>query len=217
MLLGLTTWVLNCNIYFATFIRLSSHRRSILLVFLFFLSFDTDYLLIPFEIPAVQISIWCSDIVVGIHWVLAGCSQRIYELVVRHYLACVSQPAIGYGTTATVDIAGERFTATGLMITAVSVFLWMLNCHFLLKLLSCHLITFLATCMSQYHRHVHFMYFYFFGTVQKNYLDVYRFDNWGTSTIPKFEVGQQVYSFTVGPPFMILLYKLLTLGQESSN
>lgn len=68
---------------------------------------------------------------------------RIYELVVRHFLACVSQPAIGYGTTATIDIAGERFTATGLMITA------------------------------------------------KNYLDVYRFDNWGTSTIPKFEVGQQ--------------------------
>lgn len=68
---------------------------------------------------------------------------RIYELVVRHFLACVSQPAIGYGTTATVDIAGERFTATGLMITA------------------------------------------------KNYLDVYRFDSWGASTIPNFEVGQQ--------------------------
>ncbi|CAK9208461.1 unnamed protein product [Sphagnum troendelagicum] len=44
--------------------------------------------------------------------------KKIYELVVRHYLACVSQPAIGYGTTATVDIAGEKFTASGLMITA---------------------------------------------------------------------------------------------------
>jgi DNA topoisomerase-3 len=47
--------------------------------------------------------------------------KKIYELVVRHYLACVSQPAIGYGTTATVDIAGEKFTASGLMITAVCV------------------------------------------------------------------------------------------------
>jgi DNA topoisomerase IA len=64
--------------------------------------------------------------------------------VVRHYLACVSQPAIGYGTTATVDIAGEKFTASGLMITA------------------------------------------------KNYLEVYCYDSWGTSTIPNFEVGQQV-------------------------
>lgn len=38
--------------------------------------------------------------------------------------------------------------------------------------------------------------------VQKNYLDVYRFDNWGTSTIPKFEVGFQVDYFTSGPSFM---------------
>ncbi|KAI5070985.1 hypothetical protein GOP47_0013236 [Adiantum capillus-veneris] len=68
---------------------------------------------------------------------------RLYELVTRHFLACVSQPAIGYGTTASIDIAGENFTASGLMITA------------------------------------------------KNYLEVYRFESWGGSTIPTFEVGQQ--------------------------
>lgn len=46
--------------------------------------------------------------------------QAVYEFVVRHFLACVSQPAIGFGTTASIDIAGEQFSATGLMITAVS-------------------------------------------------------------------------------------------------
>ncbi|BBM97047.1 DNA topoisomerase III [Marchantia polymorpha subsp. ruderalis] len=69
--------------------------------------------------------------------------RRVYELVVRHYLACVSQPAIGYKSTASIDIAGETFTATGLMITA------------------------------------------------KNYLEVYIYDSWGTSTLPTFEIGQQ--------------------------
>ncbi|KAL2651189.1 hypothetical protein R1flu_019317 [Riccia fluitans] len=44
--------------------------------------------------------------------------RKVYELVVRHFLACVSQPAVGYKSTASIDIAGETFTATGLMITA---------------------------------------------------------------------------------------------------
>ncbi|GBG41772.1 hypothetical protein CBR_g74987, partial [Chara braunii] len=44
---------------------------------------------------------------------------RLYELVTRHFLACVSQPALGYETTATIDISGEKFRARGLMITAV--------------------------------------------------------------------------------------------------
>ncbi|KAK8966882.1 hypothetical protein KSP40_PGU015401 [Platanthera guangdongensis] len=39
---------------------------------------------------------------------------------VRHFLACVSQPAIGAGTTVEIDIAGEQFSATGLVIIAVS-------------------------------------------------------------------------------------------------
>ncbi|PKA51264.1 DNA topoisomerase III [Apostasia shenzhenica] len=44
--------------------------------------------------------------------------KRLYELVVRHFLACVSQPAVGAGTTVEIDIAGEQFSASGLMIIA---------------------------------------------------------------------------------------------------
>ncbi|XP_020586433.1 DNA topoisomerase 3-alpha [Phalaenopsis equestris] len=44
--------------------------------------------------------------------------KRLYEFVVRHFLACVSQPAVGAGTTVEIDIAGERFSATGLAIIA---------------------------------------------------------------------------------------------------
>lgn len=46
--------------------------------------------------------------------------QRLYEFVVRHFLACVSQPAVGAGTTVEIDIAGEKFSASGLVIIAVS-------------------------------------------------------------------------------------------------
>ncbi|KAL4183811.1 hypothetical protein AMTRI_Chr11g156980 [Amborella trichopoda] len=69
--------------------------------------------------------------------------HRLYELVVRHFLACVSQPAIGAGTTVEIDIAGEVFVASGLMI------------------------------------------------IEKNYLEVYRFESWGGSTIPTYAFGQQ--------------------------
>ncbi|KAF8018677.1 hypothetical protein BT93_H3544 [Corymbia citriodora subsp. variegata] len=44
--------------------------------------------------------------------------HRLYELVVRHFLACVSQPAIGAETTVEIDIAGEQFAATGRVIIA---------------------------------------------------------------------------------------------------
>lgn len=47
-------------------------------------------------------------------------SQRLYELVVRHFLACVSQPAVGAVTTVEIDIAGELFSTSGRMILAVS-------------------------------------------------------------------------------------------------
>lgn len=46
--------------------------------------------------------------------------QRLYELVVRHFLACVSQPAAGAETVVEIDIAGERFSASGRVILAVS-------------------------------------------------------------------------------------------------
>nr|XP_043611083.1 DNA topoisomerase 3-alpha [Erigeron canadensis] len=44
--------------------------------------------------------------------------KKVYELVVRHYLACVSQPAVGAGTTVDIDIAGEMFSARGRIILA---------------------------------------------------------------------------------------------------
>ncbi|XP_040371096.1 DNA topoisomerase 3-alpha isoform X3 [Rosa chinensis] len=51
----------------------------------------------------------------------SGWSQdhnRLYELVVRHFLACVSQPAVGAETTVEIDIAGEMFSASGRVILA---------------------------------------------------------------------------------------------------
>lgn len=45
--------------------------------------------------------------------------QNIYELVVRHYLACVSKAAVGAETTVEIDIAGELFSACGRVILEV--------------------------------------------------------------------------------------------------
>ncbi|KAM7513869.1 hypothetical protein LguiA_003452 [Lonicera macranthoides] len=44
--------------------------------------------------------------------------RTLYELVVRHFLACVSKPAVGAETTVEIDIAGESFSATGRVILA---------------------------------------------------------------------------------------------------
>ncbi|CAL5324055.1 unnamed protein product [Camellia sinensis] len=52
----------------------------------------------------------------------SGWSQdhhRLYELVVRHFLACVSKPAVGAETTVEIDIAGEMFSASGRVILEV--------------------------------------------------------------------------------------------------
>ncbi|MCD7472325.1 DNA topoisomerase 3-alpha [Datura stramonium] len=46
--------------------------------------------------------------------------HRVYELVVRHFLACVSQPAVGAETIVEIDIAGESFSACGRVILADS-------------------------------------------------------------------------------------------------
>uniref|UniRef100_A0A914C8T8 DNA topoisomerase n=1 Tax=Acrobeloides nanus TaxID=290746 RepID=A0A914C8T8_9BILA len=40
----------------------------------------------------------------------------LYELVVRHFLACVSRDASGQETKITVEMGGEEFVATGLMV-----------------------------------------------------------------------------------------------------
>ncbi|KAM5152554.1 DNA topoisomerase 3-alpha [Mantella aurantiaca] len=49
---------------------------------------------------------------------LQGNEQRIYEFIVRHFLACCSQDAQGQETTVEIDISAERFVAHGLMIIA---------------------------------------------------------------------------------------------------
>ena len=44
---------------------------------------------------------------------LNGDEARVYELIVRHFLACVSQDALGKETTVTIDINGESVGAIG--------------------------------------------------------------------------------------------------------
>ncbi|KZV52643.1 DNA topoisomerase 3-alpha-like [Dorcoceras hygrometricum] len=76
----------------------------------------------------------------------SGWSQdhhKVYELVVRHFLACVSKPAVGAETIVEIDIAGEKFSSSGRVI------------------------------------------------LEKNYLDVYRFETWGDSMIPTYTSRQQ--------------------------
>ncbi|CAL4912722.1 unnamed protein product [Urochloa decumbens] len=74
---------------------------------------------------------------------------RLYELVVRHFLACCSQPAVGAETTVEINIAGEQFNASGRVVLA------------------------------------------------KNYLDVYRFDSWGGTLLPTYNIGQQFVPTTL--------------------
>lgn len=49
---------------------------------------------------------------------LQGNEGRLYEFIVRHFLACVSQDAVGQETVVDIDIAQEKFSASGLMIIA---------------------------------------------------------------------------------------------------
>lgn len=49
---------------------------------------------------------------------LQGDEQRLYEFIVRHFLACCSQDAQGQETIVEIDIAQERFVAHGLVILA---------------------------------------------------------------------------------------------------
>ncbi|TMS15658.1 DNA topoisomerase 3-alpha [Larimichthys crocea] len=49
---------------------------------------------------------------------LQGNEGRLYEFIVRHFLACVSQDALGQETTVDIDIARETFSTSGLMVIA---------------------------------------------------------------------------------------------------
>lgn len=46
--------------------------------------------------------------------------RRVYEFVVRHFLACCSEDATGQETNVTIDIAAERFHAKGLIVEATN-------------------------------------------------------------------------------------------------
>ena len=43
-----------------------------------------------------------------VHIYFQGNEQKVYEFVVRHFLACVSQDAQGFETTVEIDVAEER-------------------------------------------------------------------------------------------------------------
>lgn len=47
---------------------------------------------------------------------LIGDEKRVYELITRHFLACVSRDAVGSETLVNATIGGEEFNATGLVI-----------------------------------------------------------------------------------------------------
>ncbi|XP_026878009.1 DNA topoisomerase 3-alpha [Electrophorus electricus] len=49
---------------------------------------------------------------------LQGNERRLYEFIVRHFLACCSKDAEGQEMTVEIDIAKERFSASGLTIIA---------------------------------------------------------------------------------------------------
>lgn len=47
-----------------------------------------------------------------------GNEKRLYEFIVRHFLACCSKDAQGQEVTVEIDIAEEKFSASGLTIIA---------------------------------------------------------------------------------------------------
>uniref|UniRef100_A0A1A9WUA1 DNA topoisomerase n=1 Tax=Glossina brevipalpis TaxID=37001 RepID=A0A1A9WUA1_9MUSC len=47
---------------------------------------------------------------------LDGNEGRVYELICRHFLACVSKDAVGSETVVNINIEGEKFSASGLVI-----------------------------------------------------------------------------------------------------
>lgn len=47
---------------------------------------------------------------------LSGDERKLYEFIVRHFLACLSEDAKGMETIVNIDINKEKFTATGLII-----------------------------------------------------------------------------------------------------
>ncbi|CAD5122782.1 DgyrCDS11189 [Dimorphilus gyrociliatus] len=93
---------------------------------------------------------------------LQGNEARVYEFVVRRFLACCSKDAQGFETTVDIEVNKELFTAQGLMIT------------------------------------------------ERNYLEVYPYDNWSDKTLPVYNVNDSfepksidlVDGSTTAPPLL---------------
>eukprot|EP01119_Soliformovum_irregulare_P010731 TRINITY_DN2648_c0_g2_i1.p2 TRINITY_DN2648_c0_g2~~TRINITY_DN2648_c0_g2_i1.p2 ORF type:complete len:307 (-),score=106.26 TRINITY_DN2648_c0_g2_i1:1204-2124(-) len=47
---------------------------------------------------------------------LTGNEKKLYDYITRHFLACCSEDALGQETTIVIEIAGEIFTAKGLIV-----------------------------------------------------------------------------------------------------
>ena len=47
---------------------------------------------------------------------LSGDEARLYELIARRFLACCSKDALGHETIVKAELAGEEFSASGLMV-----------------------------------------------------------------------------------------------------
>ena len=45
-------------------------------------------------------------------WFILGDEGKVYELIARHFLACVSEDAIGKETTVQIDVNGEKVNLT---------------------------------------------------------------------------------------------------------
>lgn len=49
---------------------------------------------------------------------MSGNDKKVYDFIVRSFLACCSKDAQGFETTVNIQIAEEQFSASGLMVTA---------------------------------------------------------------------------------------------------
>ena len=73
---------------------------------------------------------------------LVGDEFKVFDFIVRRFLACCSEAAKGHSTSVAIEIAGEKFTASGLTV------------------------------------------------LERNYLEIYKFDNWSTSPIGRYTQGE---------------------------
>lgn len=100
---------------------------------------------------------------------LTGDDKKVYEFVVRRFLACCSDHATGNETTVEIKIWEETFTATGTHYSQIS----------LSSALKKETISFTNNKIG-------------LVVLARNYLDVYPYDRWGDSNLnlPNFQEGE---------------------------